>query len=111
MRCASCLLLRLPLAGNASFLLPSHTVNRDGFATLLPQVGRMCQAQRRQLLVFVTSSSALPAGGFAALRGFNGALHPFTGVWAAGTNCETVSLLCSLLIGGLLRNCVGCGIA
>ncbi|PRW20575.1 E3 ubiquitin- ligase HUWE1 [Chlorella sorokiniana] len=38
----------------------------------------MCQAQRRQLMAFVTSSSALPAGGFPALRGFNGAPHPFT---------------------------------
>ena len=40
---------------------------------------RMCQATRRQLLAFVTSSSALPAGGFGQLRGFNGAPHPFTG--------------------------------
>ncbi|EFN52504.1 hypothetical protein CHLNCDRAFT_14906, partial [Chlorella variabilis] len=50
-----------------------------------PQLGWLWAAvagwgaeRRRQLLAFVTSSSALPAGGFAALRGFNGALHPFT---------------------------------
>lgn len=60
-----------------------------------PQLGWLWAAvagwgaeRRRQLLAFVTSSSALPAGGFAALRGFNGALHPFTGAarcctWAA----------------------------
>lgn len=28
--------------------------------------------------LLVTGSSALPSGGFASLRGFNGALHPFT---------------------------------
>lgn len=42
-------------------------------------VTAMDQQQRRQLLAFVTSSTTLPAGGFAALRGFNGGLHPFTG--------------------------------
>ncbi|KAI3430304.1 hypothetical protein D9Q98_004900 [Chlorella vulgaris] len=41
-------------------------------------VTAMDQQQRRQLLAFVTSSTTLPAGGFAALRGFNGGLHPFT---------------------------------
>lgn len=60
----------------------------------LSQVERMCQAERRQLLAFVTSSSALPAGGFAALRGFNGAQHPFTGggdrAGAPGQGCRGV---------------------
>ena len=41
-------------------------------------VGGMTPQRRRQLLAFVTGSSALPAGGFAVLRGFNGAPHAFT---------------------------------
>lgn len=35
--------------------------------------------RRAALLAFVTGASSLPAGGFGALRGFNGAPHPFTG--------------------------------
>eukprot|EP00887_Chlorella_sp_A99_P000358 scaffold13.g358.t1 len=41
-------------------------------------VARMDGDGRAALLAFVTGSSALPAGGFAALRGFNGSLHAFT---------------------------------
>lgn len=75
-------MLCIPLAAAAAAVggqcvLPACLTH--GSPTLPLQVARMCQAQRRQLLAFVTSSSALPAGGFAALRGFNGALHPFTG--------------------------------
>ena len=53
---------------------------------LLPQVAWLWaaveqadQGRRAALLAFVTGAASLPAGGFAALRGFNGALHPFTG--------------------------------
>jgi hypothetical protein len=53
---------------------------------LTPQLGwlwaavaRWAPPQRAALLTFATGSSTLPAGGFAALRGFNGAPHPFTG--------------------------------
>ncbi len=40
-------------------------------------VKALTDGQRSQVLVFVTSSCAPPAGGFAHLRGFNGARHPF----------------------------------
>lgn len=38
---------------------------------------------RARLLAFVTGSPVLPAGGFACLRGFNGAPHPITGAEGA----------------------------
>lgn len=57
----------------------------DGCSPAAPQVrwlweavSAMAQLQRRAFLAFVTGSSALPVGGFSALRGFNGGLHPFT---------------------------------
>ena len=41
-------------------------------------VRSMPESGRRGLLRFVTGSSAPPARGFAWLKGYNGALHPFT---------------------------------
>lgn len=53
-------------------------------AWLWAAVGGWAPPARGALLAFVTGASSLPAGGFAALRGFNGAPHPFTGARLGG---------------------------
>lgn len=87
-RCFTHAELNCLVAGLAEVALPdwqTHTRYErcgpftDQVAWLWAALEAADQPRRRQLLAFVTGSASLPAGGFAALRGFNGALHPFTG--------------------------------
>ncbi len=96
----------LDFGSNAALIHPANSFPCPAlYCPVTSQVDSMCQSQRRQLLAFVTSSSALPAGGFAALRGFNGAPHPFTGGLAKGCWLCWVGLLLGMhaLNSGKLR--------
>jgi len=63
----------------------SNTLYEGGFTAESPQIDWLWTFlhksdlhNRNGLLVFVTGAGAVPAGGFAVLPGYNGALHKFT---------------------------------
>lgn len=75
---------------------PASAASSRQLSWLWAAVGAMCPAARAQLLAFVTGSSSLPAGGFPALRGFNGAVSGAPGEaarvgvllrWLLGSAC------------------------
>ncbi|KAK9814087.1 hypothetical protein WJX72_000455 [[Myrmecia] bisecta] len=53
------------------------TAETEQVQWLWEAIAEMPNEQRVHLLQFVTASSSVPAGGFACLSGFNGALHAF----------------------------------
>jgi hypothetical protein len=62
----------------------ANTLYESGFTVESPQITwlwtflhKSSQQEMQQILMFVTGTSAVPAGGFAALQGYNGALHKF----------------------------------
>ncbi|KAL4422562.1 hypothetical protein ABPG75_008759 [Micractinium tetrahymenae] len=86
-RCFDHAELNALVAGLAELELPAWqaATRYEGCSPATPQVGWLWAALARadaplraRLLSFVTGSASLPAGGFAALHGFNGSLHPFT---------------------------------
>ena len=63
----------------------ANTLYEGGFTAESPQIDWLWTflhksnlRNRKGLLVFVTGASAVPAGGFAVLPGYSGALHKFT---------------------------------
>ena len=99
-RCFTHPVLNAMLAGLADVALEdwqAHTKYKGSIelasqvAWLWEVISSLDQPGIRALLAFVTGTSALPAGGFAGLRGFNNAAHPFTGECLTA-NCAVRSL-------------------